>query len=330
MNDEPITVSICCLVYNQKKFLRQCLDGFVMQKTSFKFEVLIHDDASTDGSTDIIREYEKKYPSIIKPIYQKHNQFSQGKSITWTYLFPRVNGEYVALCEGDDYWTDCDKLEKQYKILESNREVVFCTHKVKCVNEDGVRNGEYYPKFLLDSGVVSSEQLLKWILVENIYPFQTSCYFFRKLVIDRYLTNLPEFIKVSKTGSVNLMLLCATVGNVYYIEHDMSAYRQNSAGSWSARQKNKLDRIDHLENMIATRKEIDRFFRYKFTDSISQQILDYEFNILLLKHDNKKCLEKKYLSLFNQLGKKERVYIRLFGHFPKLEHLYRRIRGKNK
>ena len=121
-------VSICCVAYNHVHFIRQCLDGFVMQKTNFPFEVLIHDDASTDGTQDIIREYEAKYPDIIKPIYQKENQYSKGVRVSLVYNYSRVRGKYVALCEGDDYWTDPYKLQKQVDFLEAHPDYVMCSH----------------------------------------------------------------------------------------------------------------------------------------------------------------------------------------------------------
>lgn len=85
----------------------------MQQKTNFPIEVLIHDDASTDGTQDIIREYEKKYPNIVKPIYQKENQYSKGVKVSLVYNYSRARGKYIALCEGDDYWTDPYKLQKQ-------------------------------------------------------------------------------------------------------------------------------------------------------------------------------------------------------------------------
>jgi glycosyltransferase involved in cell wall biosynthesis len=99
----------------------------MMQKTNFLFEVLVHDDASTDGTVDIIREYETKYPDIIKPIYQTENQYSKGISISPTYQFPRAKGKYIALCEGDDYWTDPLKLQKQVDFLEANPTYSLCS-----------------------------------------------------------------------------------------------------------------------------------------------------------------------------------------------------------
>lgn len=121
---EPIAplVSIRCLVYNHEPYLRQCLDGFVMQKTDFPFEAIVHDDASTDGSAAIIREYAEKYPGIIKPIYETENQYYKalGK-IMYEAIHP--GAKYIAFCEGDDYWTDPYKLQKQVDILESDPEI---------------------------------------------------------------------------------------------------------------------------------------------------------------------------------------------------------------
>ena len=105
-------VSICCLCYNHEKYIRQCLDGIIMQQTSFPFEALVHDDASTDSSRQIILEYAEKYPAIIKPILQDENQYSKGKGILGPFLCPRCTGEYVAFCECDDYWTDAPEIAK--------------------------------------------------------------------------------------------------------------------------------------------------------------------------------------------------------------------------
>ena len=100
-------VSIICNTYNQEKYIAQCLDGFLMQKTNFSFEILVHDDCSTDGTQKIIKEYQSRFPDIIKPIFQKVNLYSQGKrNLINAEQYSRVKYKYVALCEGDDYWTD--------------------------------------------------------------------------------------------------------------------------------------------------------------------------------------------------------------------------------
>ncbi|MDD3036338.1 glycosyltransferase [Bacteroides sp.] len=119
--ENSITVTICCLTYNHEKFVKQCLDGFIMQKTNFHFEVLIHDDASTDKTQEIIREYATNYPDIIKPVLQKENQYSKGiRAILATFCYPQAKGKYIAICEGDDYWIDPLKLQKQVDFLENN------------------------------------------------------------------------------------------------------------------------------------------------------------------------------------------------------------------
>ncbi len=116
-------VSICCITFNQKAYIKDCIDGFLMQKTNFNFEILIHDDASTDGTQEIISEYELKYPNLIKAILQLENQYSKGIKPLVKYIFPIAQGKYIALCEGDDYWTDPFKLQKQVDFLETNPHV---------------------------------------------------------------------------------------------------------------------------------------------------------------------------------------------------------------
>jgi glycosyltransferase involved in cell wall biosynthesis len=116
---EPL-VSVCCLAYNHVKYISNALDGILMQRTNFSFEVIIHDDASTDGTTSIIQEYENKYPENISVIYQKVNQYTKGLAPDAHFVFPKARGKYIALCEADDYWTDPYKLQKQVNILENN------------------------------------------------------------------------------------------------------------------------------------------------------------------------------------------------------------------
>ena len=143
-------VAIHCMVYNHAPFLRECFDGFVMQQTTFPFVAIVHDDASTDGSADIIREYEAKYPHIFKPIYQMVNQHSiPGVSVVQTInnAIQETGAKYIAMCEGDDYWTDPLKLQKQVDFLESNLEYSFCCHRFKILkNEENQLINEYAHK----------------------------------------------------------------------------------------------------------------------------------------------------------------------------------------
>ena len=133
-------VSICCITYNHASFIRKCLDGFLMQKTTFPVEILIHDDASTDGTDDVIREYAAKYPDLVFPLYEEVNQYSRGGAGKMDlYNYNRARGKYIAYCEGDDYWTDPLKLQKQVDFMEMHPEYSVCWHRCKqLIAETGV------------------------------------------------------------------------------------------------------------------------------------------------------------------------------------------------
>jgi glycosyltransferase involved in cell wall biosynthesis len=134
-NQTPL-VSVSCLVYNHEPYLRQCLDGFVMQKTNFPFEVIVHDDASTDRSADIIREYVKKYPDLFVPVYQTENQYSKGIGVSVNHIYPKIRGKYMAKCEGDDYWIDPLKLQKQVNFLEKHEDYALVFTNVSIYLQD--------------------------------------------------------------------------------------------------------------------------------------------------------------------------------------------------
>lgn len=206
-NGEIPLVSISCITYNHEPYIVQALNGFLMQKTSFPFEVLVHDDASTDRTADIIREYEKKFPKLIKPIYQKENQYSKGfTSVTATWNVPRAQGKYIALCEGDDYWIDENKLQMQVDFLEKNPEYTMCFHNAIEHYEDGsvpdkefsqVENRDY-------SGI---EFFKHWIVptASVIYKKEiTESDFYKKIKEDRNLifSDTPLFLTSTKYGRV--------------------------------------------------------------------------------------------------------------------------------
>ena len=123
-----IKVSVLCVTYNHANFIRQALEGIVSQKTNFRFELIVHDDASTDGTADIVREYAAKYPEVVVPILQTENQYTHGGCIARRFLWPRIRGTYVAFCEGDDYWTDVRKLQLQADWLDAHPSSGLCFH----------------------------------------------------------------------------------------------------------------------------------------------------------------------------------------------------------
>lgn len=233
MEENQILVSISCITYNHAPFIRQCLDSFLMQKTNFAFEVLIHDDCSTDGTTDIIREYEKKYPDIIKPIYEEENQYQQGKpagSAVWN--FPRAKGKYIAMCEGDDYWIDQYKLQKQVDILESNPDVTFVYTAFKTVDSDGT---EIFRKFFSDCIRKSrSGHIVHTLLRGNYILTLTTCFRTSALINNSCLSALKGY-----TLDYYYFIKSSIQGPVVYLSDITGAYRQNPNGA-VARSKNTI------------------------------------------------------------------------------------------
>ena len=217
-------VSICCITYNHEKYIRQCLDGFLMQKTDFLFEVIIHDDASTDKTADIIHEYEAKYPDIIKPIYQKENQYSKGIEICGTYVYPKAQGKYIALCEGDDYWTDPLKLQKQVDFLEEHQEYILAHSDCNILKQ---RTG----RIVVDANRryiknISSLNVFEDIL-SGLYVIRTGSVIVKR---DKLLEAYKESLSIVtsshfKMGDTPLWLELSRLGQFYYFPYAMTVYR---------------------------------------------------------------------------------------------------------
>lgn len=292
-------VSINCLTYNHEKYIRKCLDGFLMQKTNFKFEVLIHDDASTDHTADIIREYEKKYPDIIKPIYQKENQYSKGVKISFTYQYPRAKGKYIAVCEGDDFWTDELKLQKQFDALENNQDCWMCVHKVQHVSENGDKRNLFRPDAQINAGMINSRHFVE--LIEN-WAFQTSSYFCRKIPELCDIEMLPKFFFATDVGDTPLMLLFATKGNVFYIDEIMSCYRQGAADSWhnSFKKLSSSKKISHYQKQIDMIEEFDSYSNNKFHDICEHLILCLQYVITKQKGNFLKIFKAEFKQFYNK------------------------------
>ncbi len=263
MLQEEIKVSVVCLAYNHSKYIRKCLDGFVMQKTNFKFEVLIHDDASTDGTADIIREYEAKYPDIIKTIYQTENQYSKGVKILLTLLFPKAKGKYVAICEGDDYWCDENKLQEQFDIMECHPKCSICTHKVAVLNEDGSSIGDSIPNVVRSTGIIEQQQFCE--IVYASHPFQTSSYFLKSHIIDEVL-RLSDTDFSLLNGDVKFLYISMLNGSCYYLNKTMSNWRKCSIGSYTSSIKNWNSEmfLNHYKKEISAEIYYNEYSKNKF------------------------------------------------------------------
>lgn len=215
---KDIKVSILCLSYNHAKYLRQTLDGFLAQKTDFAFEILINDDASTDGTVEIIEEYKKTYPEVIKPVFQKENQYSKGlRNFMIRFLIPKAKGKYLALCEGDDYWVDSLKLQKQVDFMDAHPDHALCFHPVNVIYEDKSRPDEVFPK---KRPTLTVKNLLKGNFI------QTNSVFYRRQ--EKYegmnLNAMP--------ADWYLHLYHAQFGKIGFTNQVMSVYRRHPGGIW--------------------------------------------------------------------------------------------------
>ena len=224
-NNEPV-VSICCITFKHENYIRECLDGFIMQKTTFPFEVIVHDDASPDKTADIIREYEAKYPDIIKPIYQTENQYSKGVKISFEYVYPKIRGKYIAFCEGDDFWTSPDKLQMQYDFMEANPDYSLCMH------------GRYildcYSRFFIEEPLTKDfpekgiDFAYRVAMGESLFTTQTM--FIRKSAFDSKLEDIYRDSKDAPMSDLQKAFHLALAGNVKQIPRHMAVYRR-AAGS---------------------------------------------------------------------------------------------------
>jgi len=269
-SDNPV-VSICCVTFNHKEFIKEAIEGFLLQKTTFPIEIIIHDDASTDGTTEIIRSYEKKFPLVIKPIYQKENQWSKGKRIT-PIAISRAKGKYVALCEGDDYWTDPMKLQKQVDFLNGNCDFAGCFHTTQQIYFPSGKLGKIYGQTCPD--IVNTQDTL------SLYSlFHTSSFLFRRLCL-----TLPDWFTSVTSGDMALFSIISKSGSLKKIDCIMSVYRKHEGGVTS---NNALIRNYHQQR-IELMKHLDEFHQYKYTDKAQSIIASHQRALDDSNYGNKK------------------------------------------
>lgn len=256
------TVSVCCITYNHSKFIGQALESFLNQNTSFSYEILVYDDASNDGTRDILKEYELKYPQIIRVFYSSENQYSQGvRLLNLRYNLPRARGKYIATCDGDDFWTDPLKLQKQVDFLESNPEVVMCFHGFDRLENDKSTDSKLY-NHLHHSPFTIFEQ--KEFLQLHV-QFLT--------IMFRQNVKFP-MISSEINGDVFVLTHLSEVGKCAYLNFNGAVYRYHQNGVFR-----KMSRIGQINSSIKTRKIISdqvkprtRKFLYKRISSFYKSL----------------------------------------------------------
>lgn len=216
--DHPL-VSVRCTAFNHEKYIAECLDGILMQRTNFPFELVVHEDASTDKTADIIREYEKRFPRVVVPIYETENQYSKQDGSFTRIINAHLTGKYIAMCEGDDYWTDPDKLQRQVDFLEIHPEYSMIFHDAHIKNElENNSITQVYPT-LENRDYSASELFEKWTV-------PTASILYRREILKFNVKNSKDILN----GDILLVEKCAHAGKVRCINEKMSVYRLQPKG----------------------------------------------------------------------------------------------------
>lgn len=318
LEHQDTMVSICCITYNQASYIRDALDGFIKQNTDFGYEVLIHDDASDDGTAEIIREYAERYPNLIYPILQTENQYSKGlTNISGTFNFPRARGKYIAMCEGDDYWTDADKLQKQVDYMEAHPDCSLCFHSAKVeVLGRAVTERQMRP-YRGDRNVLSEE------IIDKTSGYPTASLMFRAEMVKQ----LPEFYVQAPIADIPLQLMAAARGWAHYMDSPMCVYRLGGAASWTTLMKQgnyEQKQRDYAEAMEAMYRGFDRESGGKFHNTVEHAIQRLVFLTRVNTRKYGEVLDRKNREFYRELNLRTRFFIRLETAAP---GLYKWLQG---
>lgn len=321
MNIKPL-VAIHCFVYNHEPYLRDCFEGFVMQQTNFPFVAIVHDDASTDDSAAIIREYEEKYPHFFKPIYEIENQYSKRDGSLDRIMNEAINAtgaKYVAMCEGDDYWTDPLKLQKQVDFMEANPEYSITSHRYTIYNhEERVFTQDYLADLFEDKKNVFGVAFERKNYLD--YPYmQTMTVMYKNDCLNYdYYTKLP--IK----GDLSLFYVSLLGGKGYCLNFDGAVYRRSNTGVYAKKtwdQKHFVGFNLYSKMYLYTQDIVFLPHALSHKDLV---LSDIKNNILEGKTINKKCL-RDVLCFLWKIGRMQEVIKRwLKIYYWKIKYMFKR------
>lgn len=255
-------VSVCMTTYNHRRFISSALDSVLMQETDFPFEIILHDDCSTDGTTDIVRSYVDRHPGLIRPIIQTENQYSKGNHAL-PEVFQLTRGRCIAILEGDDAWTDPQKLRLQVEFLEGHPECIMCYGNAQVVDEHG--------KVLAERKIPAAEcrPLGQRELMACRHLIPTATVMFRNHPV---LRRLPAEISTVLNGDSFLYALLAQYGTAGYVEFSPSVYRQHAGGIYSSLDTHQR-RAAKLRTLRTLRRCIAKPYRPWVADSIAGTFL---------------------------------------------------------
>lgn len=285
---EPM-VTVRTSTYQHGPYIKDCIEGVLMQKTTFPIEFIIGEDFSTDGTREIVFEYAKKYPDIIRVITADYNI---GMRANGYRCRRKYRGKYIAICEGDDYWTDPYKLQKQVDFMERNADYSMCVHAAEYVytNREKVQK---YPE--AKSQEISTDKLIE----KGGGYFATSSYFFKPF----NTRDLPGWLSNVPTGDYYVTLIAALHGKVYYINDVMSCYRVKSEGSWSSQKRSIEWYKNHFNKHIQCLSEYNKLTNFAFSKSIKIRQKQFLSNltIIYLREDTPQGLKLMFYH-FDKVG----------------------------
>lgn len=287
-----IRVSIICNAYNHEAYIADALEGFVMQKTTFPFEVLVHDDASTDNTAQIIREYEEKYPQLIKPIYETENQYSKQDGSLERIQYGRARGDYIALCEGDDYWTDPLKLQKQFDAMERNPQVDMCAHQASMYD---CRVGKVTQVLtpVQESRILTADEVIRG----GGGYFATNSLFFRKTIQEK-IPMFRQYLELDYTIQIHGALR----GGVLFLDDNMSVYRLLTNGSWTQRIAGDPKKCAaHWQEIITMLSILDKETFGKYSEAIEWCKRSAAFSMYQIQRHYGEMLRPEYAEFFAKL-----------------------------
>ena len=316
-------VSVLCTAYNHEEYIRDALESIVTQQTDFPFEVLVNDDASTDGTAAILREYAAKYPDIIRPFYQEKNLYSQGKDLCLEVLYPAARGKYIALCEGDDYWTDPTKLQLQVDFLDAHPDYSACVHNTLAHTV----GGEEPDRVLFEQGEdrdVPFEQVIRGMS----HAFHTSSVVAKKSVIahpaDFFYVGLAHGFGDHPDG-----LWMITNGPVRYLDRCMSVYRMHSNNaSWSTMVDGAYEKmLEYFQGKLELLNAYRPYASAERTAAVDQAILETEFEMMHYEGRDREQRKSPYDAILRRQSFSYRVKNLIKCLFPGLQKRYREKRG---
>lgn len=310
MEAETVMASINCVTFNHVNYIRKALDSFLMQKTDFAFEILVHDDASTDGTSEIIREYEARYPGQVRPLIQKENQYSQGiDNISGAFNFPRARGKYIFMCDGDDYFLSPDKLQRQVDYMEAHPDCTLCIHSAR-IDLVGKALTESQMRPYRKSRVIPPEEIID----------KSSGYAMSSMAFPaRLVKELPDYYVDCPVGDTPLQLLAAANGYGYYMDEPMSAYRVGVAGSWTVEGKSgdyEGKQSAYYRRMKRTYEQFDRATGGRFHQASESATLRTYYHTMVNTKKFDEIYNPAYRRYYRELTPRTRFFLRFERSMP--------------